>query len=697
MLAQHELISTPHYRVTFDAGDGTRWWYHVPATGQAIGVGWPVFEIDGQRCPVELSMLETAGEPRTLRNGVCEYRFTGSLRAHADITLEFVARVAADNPVLRFHYVLHSRGTHRFTKTEQHDSLTYLSLAIPAEAALSELQLSAFNELVHSYGLLEHRLDERVFTGSMACMGPLLVWQQAAQAALVAYEHGSQAPDAFLTFQCSPAHEVQLQAVKGNYYQQQPLDAEHSFTTLWCQLAAQSGGEAELASAYRQYILRYQSENLASRTPYIYYNTWAYQERNQAWNGQQFLTSMHQQRILDEIDVAHRMGIDVFVLDTGWYENTGDWRVNVTRFPDGLRAVQEKLAGYGMKLGLWFSPTQAAVSSAMARTHQDCLMSWQGKIPDPTPVWETEESQPICLVSRYRDAFAEELIRLAKELGVTYFKWDAIGQYGCDDPAHEHGTSANSAQERAECYAFQLVRDMAYVVDRLCAACPEAIVDFDITEGGRCVGLAFLAAGKYFLINNGPYYFNYDIPGMMDHWSNIFVYPGPARGWICRTPLTFDKWLPSTLFLTHYLPDDPAESQRLNIASLILGQNGIWGDLLQLSEEGIQLFAFLLRKYKQVRDAITESDPVVSGLVGGSPEIHEKIARASGQGVVVVFATAPGNYRYITARQPCRAYWASEGVQVCFAHDGRAELDITFSRPGAQLVFFGSGGKTGDR
>ena len=200
---------------------------------------------------------------------------------------------------------------------------------------------------------------------------------------------------------------------------------------------------------------------------------------------------------------------------------------------------------------------------------------------------------------------------------------------------------------------------------------------------------AFLAAGKYFLINNGPYYGNYDIPGMVGNWCNIFVYPGPARGWICRTPLTFDKWLPSVLFLTHYLPDDPAESQRLNIASLILGQNGIWGDLPRLSEEGIQHFASLLGKYKQVRDAITASDPVVSGMVGGSPEIHEKIARSSGQGVIVIFATAAGTYRYITEHQPCHDYWATEGVQVRFADDGRAELDISFARPGAQLVFFG--------
>ncbi len=63
-------------------------------------------------------------------------------------------------------------------------------------------------------------------------------------------------------------------------------------------------------------------------------------------------------------------------------------------------------------------------------------MSWRGQERKPYPVWETEESYPMCLVSRYSDVFADQLIRVAKDLGVTYFKWDGIDQYGCDSPHH---------------------------------------------------------------------------------------------------------------------------------------------------------------------------------------------------------------------------------------------------------------------
>jgi alpha-galactosidase len=157
---------------------------------------------------------------------------------------------------------------------------------------------------------------------------------------------------------------------------------------------------------------------------------------------------------------------------------------------------------------------------------------------------------------------------------------------------------------------------MIEVANKICEAIPGAIVDFDITEGERAVGLAFLEAGKYFAVNNGPYYYSFDDPeyapgGGMG--ANVLVFPGLARAVNARHTLNYDKWIPSTLFLTHYLPDDPEYSQWINIGSLILGQNGIWGDLPNISEAGVERFGTALSKYKEVSDDITKSHPVRSG------------------------------------------------------------------------------------
>jgi alpha-galactosidase len=324
------------------------------------------------------------------------------------------------------------------------------------------------------------------------------------------------------------------------------------------------------------------------------------------------------------------------------------------------------------------------------REHPEWRRSWNGQVPPPEEVWETEKSYKMCMVSGYADAFADELIRLAKEVGVTYFKWDAIAQYGCNDPHHNHGDESNTPQERSDSYAFQLVQYMSRVADKVAAAVPGAIVDFDVTEGGRAMGLAFLSSGKYFLINNGPYYQNYDIPVDLARTnSNLFFYQGPARTWIARSPLTFDKWIPSTLFLTHYFPDDPQQWQEVDVASLILGQNGIWGDLLNVSDSGVAFIGSTLARYKQVRDDITESGPVVSGVVSASPEIHEKISAANGRGAVVIFATERGTYHYITSHRVAGEHWVSAGVTVTQDTAGRAKIEATFEKPGAKILFFG--------
>ncbi len=677
------MINNQWLAVELEGTEECLWAYTLKTSGRKFCVAPPIFEVDGVASPAHLKELMEIGKPGELGNGVVEHRCEGAFAAYPDLLLQIVFQIKADSPVVRFHYVLAGTSERRLTKGAGKDALTYLSLSLAEMPQATEVRVAEFNEMVHSYCLSEWEVRQSDFDNELSVMGPILAASDETHSLLLAYEHGSQIPDAFLQYGLGQNRGVSLKAIKGNYFDGQQMP----YQTLWLQMAVVEGNSDALAAAYRGWVLDGMSRNAESRKPYVFYNTWNFQERNRWWNGQPYLASMTQERTLAEIDVAHRMGIDVFVLDTGWYQKTGDWQVNLDRFPDGLKSVKAKLDGYGMKLGLWFNPVIAAVSSRMLQENRECLMSWNGKIGDPHEVWETEESQGMCLVSRYKDAFAEELIRLVREVGVTYFKWDAIGQYGCNDPGHDHGTAQNSERERADCYAFEQVRAMSAVVDKLCAACPEAIVDFDVTEGGRTVGLGFLSAGKYFLINNGPYSHNYNMAVPADGNINLFFFPGPARAWICRTPLSYDKWIPSVLFLTHYLPDDPVSNQDIALASLALGQNGLWGDLLAISDKGIARFGETLARYKQVRDDITQASPVFTGTVGGSPEVREKIA-PSGRGVVCVFASAAGQYAHVTQNIVAEGIWHNEGVSVRRDSAGRAVLTCDFAEAGAKLIFF---------
>jgi alpha-galactosidase len=680
-------IQNGQVRISLSCGSNCLWEYGGPQRGATYQLAPPIFSVDGRVIPAAVRNFIPVGAPAHLDNGVTEYLFAGALVRDPHLQLRVQFQVNDRTPVIRFRYILTADQTRTLGGANK---LTYLQTSLKQLPQVEEVTLSNFAQLTHSYTLYDQPVEDRYFQDSGALMGPILAASDGRRSFLLAYEHGSQVPDAFLQYQLSPDRSVRLTAVKGNYVSGQKVDAEHPFQTIWMETAATQGGIDQLASEYRQFVLKCMTQNSATRKPYIFYNTWNFQERNKWWNGRPYLESMNEDRILKEIDVAHRMGVDVFVLDTGWYEKTGDWTVSSKRFPDGLRTVKQKLDGYGMKLGLWFGPTTAAASSRVVREHPEWRRSWNGQVAEPQEVWETEKSYKMCMVSGYADTFADELIRLAKEVGVSYFKWDAIAQYGCDDPHHNHGDESNTPQERSDSYGFQLVQYMSRVADKVAASVPGAIVDFDVTEGGRAMGLAFLSSGKYFLINNGPYYQNYDIPIDLERTnSNLFFHQGPARTWIARSPLTFDKWIPSTLFLTHYFPDDPQQWQEVDVASLILGQNGIWGDLLNISDSGVAFIGSTLARYKQVRDDITESDPVVSGIVSASPEIHEKISATTGRGAVVIFATEPGTYQYITKHKVVGEHWTSDAVTVSQDTASRAKIEARFEKPGAKIILFG--------
>ena len=651
--------------------------YRLRSCNEAIKLELPHFHINGGDTGTPGQLEETAR--RELGEGFAALTWTGRYACGAQLSLE--AKLCEDTPFVRFRYILSGPGGLRLTKPDGKESLTYFTYQSPAGAERTEVRLSDHDFRLHSYCLTELP----AFQLEPDAMGPILAEQRDGYSMLTAYEHGSQYPDKFLAFIQNDGN-ISLRAVKGNTWQGQSI-TQTPYETIWLQIGAADGDIDDLARAYREFQLRFCSPNRESRKPYIFYNTWAFQERNKFYNKAAYLDSINYDRICQEIDAAHEMGVDVFVIDTGWYQKTGDWEVDLERFPDGLKEVRRRLDGYGMKLGRWFNPTVAAVSSKLVAEHRNAIAQQRGKEAKPFPIWETEESYPMCIVSDTWEAFANQLVRLYKELGVTYFKWDAVNMYGCESGSHLHGGPDTSAQESGDCYAFQIGRYMSKIVDRLCEECPEAIVDMDITECGRYFGLGFLSSGKFFAVNNGPYFQDLDIDPPDDVWINTFVHPGPARPRICRGVLGYDKWIPSVLMMTHYLPDDPESSQLINLATLILGQNGIWGDLPAVSPEGKALFHRVLTDYKQVRDDITAASPICLGHPGSTFEVYEKLS-TNGRGVISLFSSVPGTYRYRLQNRPA-------GGPVCFGpasaveENGELYIEADFSAPGAAIVFFG--------
>lgn len=126
----------------------------------------------------------------------------------------------------------------------------------------------------------------------------------------------------------------------------------------------------------------------------------------------------------------------------------------------------------------------------------------------------------------------------------------------------------------------------------------------------------------------------------------------------------------------------------INIASLLLGQNGIWGDLPGISDEGVALFGEILGVYKTLRDDITSAGPVVYGRPGEALEVYEKINKKNGRGMVAVFTNQNGEYSYRLSSYSAENATVFGSVNMIRSDDAiilRCEMDA----PDAAIVFFG--------
>lgn len=124
---------------------------------------------------------------------------------------------------------------------------------------------------------------------------------------------------------------------------------------------------------------------------------------------------------------AAGVGVERFVLDDGWFRGRrdktaglGDWMVDRTVWPEGLRPLAEHVRGLGMEFGLWFEPEMINPDSDAARAHPEWIMA-PGHRQPPTSRYQQvlDLNNPDAYV-HVREAIAA----LVRELDLAFIKWD---------------------------------------------------------------------------------------------------------------------------------------------------------------------------------------------------------------------------------------------------------------------------------
>ncbi len=85
-----------------------------------------------------------------------------------------------------------------------------------------------------------------------------------------------------------------------------------------------------------------------------------------------------EESILEIATKARELGVELFVLDDGWFgvrnndtTSLGDWKVNLEKLPNGINGLADKITAMGMKFGLWFEPEMVNEISELYRTNPE--------------------------------------------------------------------------------------------------------------------------------------------------------------------------------------------------------------------------------------------------------------------------------------------------------------------------------------
>jgi alpha-galactosidase len=143
------------------------------------------------------------------------------------------------------------------------------------------------------------------------------------------------------------------------------------------------------------------------------------------WEGTYF--DFDHDRLVAMAGRARSMGVELFVLDDGWFghrdnddSSLGDWVVDRRKLPGGLEALVRDVHALGLRFGLWIEPEMVNEDSDLFGAQPDWTIGVPGRP-------RTESRQQLVLdFSRPEvvDHIADALIAVLSSAPIDYVKWD---------------------------------------------------------------------------------------------------------------------------------------------------------------------------------------------------------------------------------------------------------------------------------
>ena len=128
---------------------------------------------------------------------------------------------------------------------------------------------------------------------------------------------------------------------------------------------------------------------------------------------------------------AKELGVDMFLLDDGWFGNDyprindkaglGDWEAMRSKLPGGIPALVEAAESAGVKFGIWIEPEMVNPASSLFKKHPE----WAILLPNRTPYYHRNQlvldmSNPE--VQDYVFGVVDKIV--TENPSLAFFKWD---------------------------------------------------------------------------------------------------------------------------------------------------------------------------------------------------------------------------------------------------------------------------------
>lgn len=183
--------------------------------------------------------------------------------------------------------------------------------------------------------------------------------------------------------------------------------------------------------------------------------------------------SFNQEKILALAEKAKAIGVELMVLDDGWFGNRnsdsgslGDWVVDRKKLPDGLESLCRKVNELGMQFGLWFEPEMISPDSDLYRAHPDWCIHTEGR-----PRTEGRHQLILDLTRpEVCDYIIDSVNTVLNSCPISYVKWDM---------------NRNMTEMPRKGFAHQYILGLYRVLEEITSRFPDVLFESCSGGGGR--------------------------------------------------------------------------------------------------------------------------------------------------------------------------------------------------------------------